>query len=306
MMLTDLAEVLRDADLTVVELPGWKARGHGPMTDVRGVTCHHTGSGRGTGATLGLGVVKDGRPGLLGPLAHLYLNREGTFYTVAAGLCWHAGISRSSSYTNGHRIGIEALAAGDGWSQDWPEVQMAAYARGCAALAEHYRFKVSEVRGHKETCAPVGRKIDPTFGMTEFRNRVGNVDLSNPIKKQEVPEMEWDDKITLTEPDARNMSQPGYNKRKTGDKLSVGYMIKWGGPGLYRLLGRVDALTAQNAGLATQIKALTAAVNAMAAGSPDAVRSAFSAGVTELKAELAAIDVRVTLSNSTDDDDKEA
>jgi hypothetical protein len=184
MMLTDLADALRRYDLHVVERPGWKTRGHGPMVDVKGVTCHHTASGRHTGPTLGLSTVQDGRglnlpkgdPSRLdGPLSHLYLNRAGTFYVVAAGLCWHAGVSLKPAYTNSHRIGIEALAAGDGWSQDWPKVQMDAYARGCAALAAHYRFPVSEIRGHKETAAPLGRKVDPSFNMSDFRKRAGRI-----------------------------------------------------------------------------------------------------------------------------------
>lgn len=185
MMLTDLAAVLRLGGLSVIELPGWKTRGHGPMTAVRGVTVHHTASGRGTGAQIGLNTVRYGRADLPGPLAQLYLNREGVFFVVAAGLAYHAGKSREIEQTNTYRIGIEALAAGDGWSQDWPPAQMRALTRGCAVLAEHYRFPVGEILGHKETCAPVGRKIDPSFDMTEFRQQVKDVDqmqLSDPVK----------------------------------------------------------------------------------------------------------------------------
>jgi hypothetical protein len=238
-MLTDLADVLYRADLQVREVPGWQSRGHGLMTDVLGVTCHHTASGRGTGTTLGLTTIRDGRPGLDGPLAHLYLNREGTFYVVAAGLCWHAGVSRKPEYTNGHRIGIEALAAGDEWSEDWPSAQMDAYARGCKALADHYGFPVSEVLGHKETCKPAGRKPDPTFDMREFREKVATSG----------DDMKLTDEVTLSAVAAREMSQPGYTPRKGGDELSLSYLWQWGGPGMYRLLGRVDALTAQVAKL---------------------------------------------------------
>lgn len=176
-MLTDLAAVLRGAGCNVLELDGWKTRGHGPMTSVDGVTCHHTASGRGTGATLGLSTIRDGRQDLPGPLAQLYLNRAGTYYVVAAGLCYHAGVSQRPTYTNGRRIGIEALAAGDGWAQDWPPAQMFAYVRGCRALAEHYRFPISEVLGHKETCSPEGRKTDPSFDMRGFREGVATVNL---------------------------------------------------------------------------------------------------------------------------------
>jgi hypothetical protein len=216
MMLTDLAAVLRGAGLEVVELPGWKTRGHGPMAAVDGVTCHHTGSGRGTGATLGLSTVRDGRQDLVGPLAHLYLNRAGTFYVVAAGLCYHAGKSRKETYTNGRRIGIEALAAGDGWAQDWPVAQMTAYARGCRALTEHYRFPVSEVLGHKETCAPEGRKIDPSFDMRGFREGVATVDLRKDADM--TPEELLDTKVKLT-PQARELLK--------GDTATVRELLQW-------------------------------------------------------------------------------
>ena len=40
--LTDLADAVRSSGLTVVEVPGWKTRGHGPMSDVLGIVAHHT------------------------------------------------------------------------------------------------------------------------------------------------------------------------------------------------------------------------------------------------------------------------
>jgi N-acetylmuramoyl-L-alanine amidase-like protein len=200
MMLKTLDDVLRSAGLNVVEVDGWRDRGHGEMSSVDGVTCHHTASGRGTGTTLGLSTVVQGRPRLDGPLAHLYLNRAGTFYVVAAGLCYHAGVSRKNTYTNPHRIGIEALAAGDGWNQDWPEAQLTAYARGCAALAHAYRFDVDEVLGHKETCEPVGRKVDPFgFSMSSFRGMVRAVDLRKPFGVQEETVDKADAKLVAAE-----------------------------------------------------------------------------------------------------------
>jgi hypothetical protein len=245
MMLTDLAAVLRAAGLDVVEQAGWKTRGHGPMTDVQGVTCHHTASGRGTGTTLGLNTVQEGRPGLDGPLAQLYLNRAGTFYVVAAGLCYHAGISAQNDQTNSHRIGIEALAAGDGWSHDWPPVQLAAYAIGCHALATHYRFSVKEVLGHKETASdhqgdgrPSGRKTDPSFDMDVFRGMVKAV--GQPAKPQEVDMTLssadalalWTAKaLPLTPTDAAVFNRTlakGQTPFKAGDKVALSDMVRYG------------------------------------------------------------------------------
>lgn len=168
MWLTDLAAIARSTGCPVVEVSGWKTRGHGPMTDVRTIICHHT-AGPKSGNYPSLSTVENGRPGLDGPLAQLGLARDGTVYVIAAGLCWHAGVSRDPSYTNSHAIGIEAEGTG---SDPWPDVQMDAYARLCRALADHYRVPCSRVLGHKETCAPVGRKPDPNFDMDAFRARI--------------------------------------------------------------------------------------------------------------------------------------
>ena len=45
-ILTDLADVLRRAGLTVVEEPGWKTRGHGVMTSVKAILIHHSSYSR--------------------------------------------------------------------------------------------------------------------------------------------------------------------------------------------------------------------------------------------------------------------
>lgn len=263
MMLTGLADVLRQAGLNVVELDGWKTRGHGQMVDVRGVTCHHTASGRGTGKTLGLSTIRDGRPGLPGPLAHLYLNREGTFYVVAAGLCYHAGVSRETGQTNSHRIGIEALAAGDGWSQDWPVVQVGAYQLGCRALADHYGFSVSQVLGHKETCAPAGRKIDPTLDMDGFRDGVRNATTQED-------DVNLDDKINYTD---------SAEKRLKRGSDSVEFVLQW--PPAVRLhrdetargFAAVTAqLAAQNATIAALVAALADGGGLTAAQAQEAAR----------------------------------
>jgi len=161
----------------VVETQGWKSRGHGPFTAVETIVCHHT-AGPATGNMPSLGVVKDGRPGLSGPLCNLGLARDGTVYVVAAGIAWHAGVVRSSAYQNTHAIGIEAEATGTG---PWSSVQMDAYAKLCRALCDHYRIPISRVLGHKEVCSPPGRKIDPNFDMGAFRKRVTNASLEDDM-----------------------------------------------------------------------------------------------------------------------------
>jgi N-acetylmuramoyl-L-alanine amidase len=172
-MLTWLADTLRAAGLRVIETPGWQNRSHGPMSDVRGVLCHHTAGGGNSDWV----IVRDGRAGLPGPLAHLVLEKDGSFRVIAAGKCWHAGPADSSSIAsrvacttqngNEHMIGIEGVSAGTAWTA----AQREAYPRGVAALLRHEGLGADRCIGHKEW-AP-RRKVDPgNWNMNEFRSDV--------------------------------------------------------------------------------------------------------------------------------------
>lgn len=171
-----LPQVLSAAGLQVSEVPGWKNRGHGDEGTVRGIICHHT-CGPLHGEMLDLNVIVEGRPDLGGPLAQLALGRTGIFHIVAAGKCWHAGrgLWKGISDGNAHFIGIEAENTGElaGPRADpWPEVQLDAYARGCAAILTHIKAPVFMCIGHKEWALPKGRKDDPSFDMGHFREAV--------------------------------------------------------------------------------------------------------------------------------------
>lgn len=169
-----LSAVLSAAGLTVVEQPGWESRGRGDMGTVKGVLCHHTAGPRGPKANrASLPIIRDGRSGLPGPLSQLYLDRDGTWVVVAAGRCNHAGAGAWQGVTAGNSsfIGIEAENAGDG-NDPWPEVQLDAYVRGVAAILAHIKADDVMAAGHKEYALPRGRKIDPSFDMVAFRNRV--------------------------------------------------------------------------------------------------------------------------------------
>jgi N-acetyl-anhydromuramyl-L-alanine amidase AmpD len=194
MMLTQLATVARRTGYPVIEVRGWKTRGRpGGMLGVRTITCHHTASGGAKGNYPSLRVVRDGRSGLPGPLAQYGLGRDGTIFVIAAGRCNHAGVSRSRDYTNSYAIGIEAEAVGvPGAKGDWPARQMESYQRLCRALVDEFSaVQVADVRGHKETCSPRGRKSDPSFSMSSFRSKVAAVDLRKPPTR--IPSKDKDD-----------------------------------------------------------------------------------------------------------------
>lgn len=164
-----LERAVKSAGVSDKTVKGWQSRGHGAMGVIQSVMCHHT-AGPAKGNSPSLNVVTYGRPGLSGPLAQLFLARDGTVYLVAAGRAYHAGVVTSSLYQNSHGVGIEAEATG---VSSWPQAQVNAYAKLCRALAKEFDLPVSRVVGHKEKCSPRGRKIDPNFNMNQFRAKVG-------------------------------------------------------------------------------------------------------------------------------------
>lgn len=170
MKLLDLADACRLSGLPVIETTGWRGRGHGAMVDVSAIVLHHT-AGPAQGDAPSLGVVRDGRPDLRGPLAQLVLARSGTVHVVAAGLCWHAGRTHEPWQGNAHAIGIEAEHVGTPGAV-WTQVQYGAYVRLARALADHYRVPYGRVLGHREVARPAGRKSDPTFDLSAFRAAV--------------------------------------------------------------------------------------------------------------------------------------
>lgn len=164
-----LERAVKNAGVKYRKVSGWASRGHGTMGSIQSVICHHT-AGPKSGNSPSLNVVAYGRPGLSGPLAQLFLARDGTVYLVAAGVSYHAGRVSSSRYANSHAIGIEAEATG---LDSWPAHQINEYAKLCKALIKEFGLSTSRVRGHKEVAVPRGRKPDPNFNMSQFRKKVG-------------------------------------------------------------------------------------------------------------------------------------
>ncbi|ADG88898.1 N-acetylmuramyl-L-alanine amidase, negative regulator of AmpC, AmpD [Thermobispora bispora DSM 43833] len=159
--LTNLADVARRTGYPVTEVAGWKSRGHGPQPSVQGIVCHHT-AGRND-----MHVVRDGRPGLTGPLSQFWLRHDGHIFVIAAGRCWHNAPSTSNYHRNDTSLGIEAENNG---SEPWPAKQVDAYQRLCAELCRAFKLPASRVKGHKEVNT---QKPDPhSINMDTFRARV--------------------------------------------------------------------------------------------------------------------------------------
>jgi len=173
-MYTGLARVARKTGYPVIEVDGWKKRGHGGMAGVKTLTAHHT-VGPKSGNYPSLTVVRDGRAGLPGPLAQIGLGRDGTIYIIAAGVSWHAGKVSKDAYRNPWNIGIEAENTGTG--EEWTRAMIDSYVKLMRALMDEFKLPINSVLGHKEICYPAGRKIDPAFiepklTMAQFRGYV--------------------------------------------------------------------------------------------------------------------------------------
>ncbi len=159
-----LSDVLRADELDVVELPGWRHRGHGDFADIRGVMVHHTGSNTATAESIALG-----RPVLPGPLSQLHIARDGTVTVVAAGVAWHAGVGAypwlPPNTGNWHTIGIECANTGTSPSaphrRNWPDAQYRALAGSAAALCRRLGRPAARTIGHKEYAGAAQGKWDP-------------------------------------------------------------------------------------------------------------------------------------------------
>lgn len=201
-----LPTILLNAGLKVALVDGWEYRGHGDMGPVYGVICHHT-AGPKTLNMPSLNTLIHGRPDLTGPLAHLGLGRDGTFYVIAAGKCNHAGAGSWRGVTSGNTnfLGIEAENTGLP-DDPWPDVQMEALRFGVAAILRALGRGMEWCAGHKEYALPQGRKTDPCFDMAVFRASMAKLGASDVVAP-----------IPMVEPDENAGTRPRATLRR-GDK----------------------------------------------------------------------------------------
>lgn len=164
-----LADVLREEGVKVVEMAGWKDRGHGDFGSVWGVLWHHMGV-RGQGAH----IIRDGVPGLDGPIANVHLALDGTATIVAAGVAWHAGAGAwpglPTNNANNRLIGVEM--AGNG-IDEWPRECWDAAVRIGTAISRRLGNGADRNIAHKEWAGPSQGKWDPgNWEMKTFRSQI--------------------------------------------------------------------------------------------------------------------------------------
>lgn len=152
---TGVVEALRDHGLTVGYVAGWERRGSSSFNP-RGHVCHHDA---GNNWTYPPGILIGGRSDLPGPLCNFALARDGKVWMVAAGRANHAGTGSWRGLVGNSSVwGTEANNRGTG--EVWPDVQIDAYVRLCAATCDYSGFGAEMVCRHAEWTR---RKIDP-FG----------------------------------------------------------------------------------------------------------------------------------------------
>ena len=169
---------------------GWGETAANP-TGVHGVIVHHTGEYDSTSGILD--YLWDGDGDLPGPLCLAGVDKKGVLHMTGCGRANHAGtgdpvvlqhviredytVLPAPRFANGQPGGVdgnarfygfECLNQGDG-KDPWPEVQVEAVAKACAAICRAHGWTERSVIGHKEWQRG---KVDPTFDMHDFRARV--------------------------------------------------------------------------------------------------------------------------------------
>lgn len=159
------ADILRAvaADVGALGVPvefiaGWENRGRPYSFNPQGLVFHHTATRGYDYDYPSLGIVRDGRSDLPGPLAQIGLGRHtGTMYVIAAGYANHAGGGGWDGLSgNGSVWGIEA--ENDGIGEGWGSEIARSYVAVAASLARHTGFTEARVMRHAEWSD--GGKID--------------------------------------------------------------------------------------------------------------------------------------------------
>ena len=175
-----MPQVLRDAGVDVYVMPGAETRStRSSGLTPRGVVWHHTATGPNWSDASVAALLRDGRRDLVGPLAHVGVERDGTWVIVALGRTNHNGYGLWGNDS----IGLEFYNNGIG--EPWPDAQVDSGVRGIAAILDHLGFIAARLKGHKET--DPRRKIDPAnLDMNELRLRVANYSGDDDVTPEDI------------------------------------------------------------------------------------------------------------------------
>lgn len=158
----DLARVLRDAGLPVVEYVGWRDRRAPGAFAPRGVVWHHDASPLGPSPGLPRLIAVVGNATTPPPLAQLWVGYDGTWTVCAGGRCNHAGTGQGWGRIRANRGNEDAYGVETDHTvgEAWPARQLDSLRVGTRALLRAVGASPADsLCAHREY-AP-GRKIDP-------------------------------------------------------------------------------------------------------------------------------------------------
>lgn len=208
MRVTDSAKVLRKVGLEVIEFDRPIGRGRS-MAGVYAIIDHDTVTGQNWSDVSVANLLKNGRPGVPGPLSQYGMDRRGRLWFIADGKSNHNGYGTNPPGVTNNSIGLEVFCAGGlaGKEEPYNAIQRRNAAIFDAALTEFYRLPVERVLGHKES--DPRRKVDPWgVNMNEIRRMVRQFRDGQVIDK---PDPEEDEEM----------------KRGHKDKEEVRYLQKY-------------------------------------------------------------------------------
>lgn len=231
-MITWLADVLRDAGVGVVEYSGWKSRTTGGTFEPRGVMWHHDASAVGPSPNVPQMIAEKGNGTTPPPLSQLWVDTRGVWTVIAAGRANHAGSGPGWGVIpkdNGNRysIGIETdHTTGEAWYPD----QLNSLRLGTTAIMNHMGWDpYAALCAHKEY-AP-GRKVDPDgLNMSTERDNVAN----GPLRVED--DLSWQEFL-------KSAYNPDYGTSASDWLTTTAAKTEWTLESLNQLHAKVDALT---------------------------------------------------------------
>lgn len=223
-----LPEVLRAFGVKVVEMDGWRDRGHGDFGRIGWVLWHHTGSVNETNEGIAF------HPSL-GLAANMLIHEDGTVVLTGAGIAWHGGVGIYPGIPedgiNDVSIGIECAYGPDRNGQytiRWPDIQIQTMVAVGAAISWFLGIPTSAQIAHKEWAGdmnPLGinkqGKPDPgNLDMNWFRGEIGKRLKDGPSGVLQIG----------GKPKPAEPAPPKQNPRLTPDEAAYESLVQFRGP----------------------------------------------------------------------------
>lgn len=171
-MLRAAERAARDVGVRVIEVNGWKTRGHGSTPGrLLGTMTHDTVTPFSWSDAQLARLLRDGYARLPGPIANVGIGTTGNIILIAAGRAYHAGAGQWGGIPSGNlnTVGIETQCPGR--PHPWNKRQYDANLAFVCHLHDLAGLSEKTAVGHKEWAR--SRKVDPwSVDMAQFRRNV--------------------------------------------------------------------------------------------------------------------------------------